>query len=481
MERQEPASISFLKSTFVTPFSIVVVILLQIWLKKSTVASILKSMTLIFGCYFVIYGTLILPFQEFIELNKFLSVDAFGDGKMAMRGLQGVYALLLTVNFWTSSLLYVTSELWGNIVLSLLFMTFANEVCRFKQAMRFIPLFYLFSNFGLLLSGISMLGFCYAQDNWPYQFNIYVINGIFILCGALCLLIYTIHYLLEKNILNKQVYTFQGENIKKKKAKSDLATGFAYMMKSKLLLQICFIVLAYNVSTNLIDSISKSAIKENAKALNLPVGSHVMRKQAINQIVIACCVITVMCSPMGRCISLFGWTLVSLITPFWAACCTVIVLMLSVYNTGTTKSNSLSLFNDMFADKKTYLQMEEYCGMAATSGLKIFKYAFFDIAKEAISMRICRADRAFYKSIYDGICGKLGKGGGSLIQNGINIISNSVDPRGGSQYYIIIIVVLVVLWFNAVRYLGIKYNESLANNCDIDVDIIGKKKKKIQL
>ncbi|KAM0674033.1 hypothetical protein GVAV_000018 [Gurleya vavrai] len=475
MERQEPASIGFLKSTFVTPFSIFVVIMLQKWLMVSSVSKILKKMTLIFGCYFIVYGTLILTFQELLEPNKFMSVDAFGDGKMAMRGLQGVYAFILTINFWTSSLLYVTSELWGNIVLSLLFMTYANEICRFKQAMRFIPMFIIGSNIGLFLSGLSMLMFCYLQDNAQYLINRFVINSIFIICGTFCIFIYFIHQNLEENIIKNAVYTYEGDNKKKEKPKMSFSEGFKFMMKSKLLLQICFIVLAYNISTNLIDAICKSAIKEHAKVKNLAVGSHVMRTQAINQIITALCVIFILCSPMSRCIQILSWTFVGFITPFWAASCTVLVLFLSIYNTGAFKTNQLGVFNAMFGDMNHYLTAEKLCGQAATSGLKIFKYAFFDIAKEAISMRICQSDRAFYKSIYDGICGKLGKGGGSIIQNGVILMSNAVDPRCGAQYYVVIIAVMVVLWLNAVRYLGNKYNDSVNNNCDIDVDIIGKK------
>lgn len=476
MERQETASINFLKSLFVTPFSILVVMLIQKWLTVASVARILKYVTLIFGVYFCVYGVIILTFQEQLEFNKFLSIDAFGDGKMAVRGLHNVYSFILTINFWTSSLLYVSSELWGNIVLSLLFLSFANEVCPFKQSIRFIPLFYIGSNFGLFLSGLSMLGFCYIQDNAPYWINSLVINFIFCFSGFLCLCIFYIQTRLENKILCKPLYTIAGEQKRKSKPKTTYVEGLKYMIRSYLLLQICFIVFAYNVCTNLIDGICKSAIKEHAKMKNLSIGSHVMRTQAINQIAVSTIVVLILCSPMARCIQIIGWTAVGFITPVWSIACTFFVLIVAAYNTGCTKTNHLKFVSTMFGDNDPWITYEMRAGQVATNGMKIMKYAFFDLAKEAISMRISKDDRAFFKSIYDGICGKLGKSSGGVIQTILNSLTDSVDVRNGAQYFVIIIALISVFWVYSVKYLGNKYNESVNNNCDIDIDLMGKKK-----
>ncbi|KAM0688284.1 hypothetical protein COBT_000460 [Conglomerata obtusa] len=475
MERQETASISFLKTLFVSPFSIACIFAIQKWLMVAKVQTILKTTTLIFGVYFVIYGLCVLPFQEFLEPNKFLSIDMFADGRMAIRGLQPMYALLLTGNFYTSSLLYITSELWGNIILSLLFMSFANDVCPFKQSIRFVPLFYIASNVGLMLSGATLLGFVKMAKTLPFFWNRFVINCIFCVCGLLCLAIYAIQVNLERTVLNKPIFTVQTFVEKKKKVKLSYGEGLAYMAKSKLLLQISFIVLAYNICTNLVDVICKSAIKVYALSKNEPIGSSVMQTQAENQIYVAAVVILVLCSPCARSIQIVGWTAVGLATPIWSLVCTGLVLSLAVYNTSASNTNQLAFINNIWGGNDQLLKLEKIAGQIATNGLKIFKYAFFDLAKEAISMRIDKADRPMFKSVYDGICGKLGKSIGGGTQIALGALSNSNDHRCMAQYFIIIIIVIVLFWFNSVRYLGKKYNESINNNCNIDVDLIGKK------
>lgn len=476
MERQVPASIAFLKTFLVTPCSIVAVIIIQKFLGVTSVSKILKIATLIFGGYFLVYALVLLPFQEKIEFDIYWTMDVFGEGKYSMRGLQVVMALMLAVNFWTSSLLYLSAELWGNLVLSLLFMSYSNDICPFKQSLRFVPLFYIFSNFGLFLSGCTMLLFSYINDSAPYKVNKWVINIIFLIGGAVCMLIFLIQRNLENSVLIKPIYIIESTQTKKKsKKKVSFGEGFKYMMKSRLLLQLCFIVLSYNICTNLVDTTYKAALKKAAETDNKAVGGHVMRQQAYNQMGIATLVIGLLTTPFSRCVQIFGWTIVGFITPIWAAITTLFVFGITAFNTATEGKNALGFLNDWFKGYSSNVWIEEKAGMISTIGMKCAKYAFFDIAKEAISMRIPQTDRATFKGIYDGICGKLGKSGGSVITMVLCGISNATDLRAAAQYCFFIVLIFSIFWINAVKYLGGKYNASIQNNVDIDLDMSGKK------
>merc|ERR1719163_2628017 len=54
---------------------------------------------------------------------------------------------------WTFTLFYLFAELWGSVVLSLLFWGFANQVCSVAEAKKFYPLFGMFANVALVVSG----------------------------------------------------------------------------------------------------------------------------------------------------------------------------------------------------------------------------------------------------------------------------------------------------------------------------------------
>lgn len=479
IERLEPASIVFLKSFFVTPVSIFAVVGLQYWFTKSRVTNVLRGMVYIFGGYFIFYAVIVLPFQEKIEFNPYGTIDSFGDGKFAFRGLQPLYALLLVFNFWTSSLFYITAELWGNLVLSLLFMSYSNDVLTFKQSLRFVPIFYIGSNIGLFFSGLTILLFCWVQDNYDYTVNRLIINAIFLLCGLLCAIIIVLHRVLETSVLKKPIFIKDTEvKKKKKKVKIGFVEGIKRMAQSKLLIQICFIVVAYNICTNLVDTVFKSTMKIASVKGNQAAGSFVMKKQAQNQIMIASIVIIILTTPFSQCLQKLGWFVVGAITPTFTATLAFFFLGLALYNTATDGKNHMSLFNSLFIGKTNRSDLECYAGQIAVTTFKVTKYAFFDIAKEAISMRFDKENRPGYKAIYDGICGKLGKSGGGYLVMMLFMVTNSLDIRESAQYIFILLLIMSAIWLYSVKYLSGKYNESVQNNCEIDLDFFKKKSAK---
>lgn len=57
------------------------------------------------------------------------------------------------VRNWTYCLFYVMAELWGSVVVSVLFWGFANQICEVDEAKQFYPLFGLGANVALIFSG----------------------------------------------------------------------------------------------------------------------------------------------------------------------------------------------------------------------------------------------------------------------------------------------------------------------------------------
>jgi AAA family ATP:ADP antiporter len=55
---------------------------------------------------------------------------------------------------WIIVLVFIFGEMYGTVVLSLLFWGFANEICTVHEAKRFYPLINLIANVALVLLGI---------------------------------------------------------------------------------------------------------------------------------------------------------------------------------------------------------------------------------------------------------------------------------------------------------------------------------------
>ena len=57
------------------------------------------------------------------------------------------------VEHWTFSLFFCSAELWGSVVISVLFWSLANEVCSVEEARAVYPLMGVAANVALVLAG----------------------------------------------------------------------------------------------------------------------------------------------------------------------------------------------------------------------------------------------------------------------------------------------------------------------------------------
>ncbi len=67
---------------------------------------------------------------------------------------------------WTYCLFYVMAELWGSVVVSVLFWGFANQITTVEEASQFYPLFGLGANVALIFSGQAVKYFSLVSDMW---------------------------------------------------------------------------------------------------------------------------------------------------------------------------------------------------------------------------------------------------------------------------------------------------------------------------
>jgi AAA family ATP:ADP antiporter len=94
-------------------------------------------------------------------------------------------------------LFYVMAELWGSVALSLLFWTFANDIIKVEESMRFYALFGVGANLALVAvkfvnQAIHLLERQLVRlrpmENWTAYVTL--LMAVVVLCIALVMLIY---------------------------------------------------------------------------------------------------------------------------------------------------------------------------------------------------------------------------------------------------------------------------------------------------
>ena len=250
-------SLSFLKLYGVTPFAIIFMI---IFVKLANVLSrerLFYTVLAPFLVFFGIFGFILYPNRELFHMSL-----------ATMQGLQAdfpnLYWFIPVIGNWSFSLFYILSELWGSVVLSMLFWQFANQITKIVEAKRFYGLFGMIGNIGLLLSGPTIMASATFAKTLPkdidaFGVNLKILTSAVVIAGILVMVTYR---WMNKNVLtDPSLYTPDEVTQKKSKPKLSLGQSFAYIMKNPYLGMIAIIVLSYGVAINLVEGVWKGQIK----------------------------------------------------------------------------------------------------------------------------------------------------------------------------------------------------------------------------
>jgi ATP:ADP antiporter, AAA family len=365
-----------------------------------------------FLLFFGLYPYFIYPFVGTLHM----SLDTIHSYQQAYPSIKWIVPL---AGNWTYTLFYILSELWGSAIVSLLFWQFANSITPVKEARRFYGMFGFLGNFGLLLSGptiiyishsIHSMGLSRAESTGmmlQYLMMFVIISGIVLL---------STFYWMNRYVLTDTRYydpEAMGET-KKKKAKLSMMESFKYILRSPYLGLIAILVLAYGISINLFEGIWKGQI-----AIAYPTEVEYNRVMGgLSTVTGGMAVILMLVG--SNLLRRFSWRTCALITP-------VILITGSLLFFGVIYYNNSLLPEGMKivdAIKEEIISKELIVfavglGVLINAFAKAVKYSLFDPTKEMAYIPLDPELKVKGKAAVDVIGGRGGKSAGSYIQMGL--------------------------------------------------------------
>merc|ERR1719478_647220 len=170
------------------------------------------------------------------------------------------------IRLWTFSLFYLMAELWGSVVLSLLFWSFANQVCSVAEAKKFYPLFGMFANVALVVSGNFVTYIAEMRKSMPAEEGVdpWQMSLVYLMSGCLVsggFLIAAFAYM-QRCVVNDPNLV-EEKQTKKAKSKSSMSMGesLKYLANSPYILDLGVLVIGYGMAINLIEGTWKSRLK----------------------------------------------------------------------------------------------------------------------------------------------------------------------------------------------------------------------------
>jgi AAA family ATP:ADP antiporter len=285
-----------------------------------------------------------------------------------------VFESYLPLKYYMLSLFYIVAELWGALMLTLLFWRLCNDTITSGDAKTLYPIFALIGNFGLVASGLVQK----CLSSHPL-----LVLGVVLLAIGWCAICYW--------GINKNLDVSLTEANRKQKTKLNLKESVKVLWKSSIVKLVAIVVLSYGVTINLFELIWKSYMK-----LAFPSVSAYLNSMGSLQLFSGIASICFMASAPFF-LKKFSWRTCALFTPLSIFCLAGSFFICTFLN----MTPSFILFVASF-------------GLCQESLSKGIKYAFFDPTKESCFIGASNEVKAKGKAAADMLGGRLGKCSGSI-------------------------------------------------------------------
>lgn len=429
-----PETILFLKTWGVAPCA---VLFLLAYAKLSNILSkekLFYAAILPFLAFFTLFVVVLYPNRDALHPN------ASADYLQSFLPI-GLHGLVSCYRNWTYSVFYILSELWGSAVLSLMFWGFANEITKVTESKRFYTLFGLGANVAMLFSGPAIVYVSDIRKNLPadvdaWQMSLNYLMTMVVIAGFSTVAIY---WWINRNVLTDPRFYDPTEEKKSKKEKPKMGVmeSFVYLAKSKYILSIAILVIAYGICINLVEVTWKGQIKlqyPNPNDYSAFMGKFSFLTGATT---------IIMLFVGGFIIRKKGWGVAAMITPV------VLLVTGGLFFSFVIFRDNLVGYIAMIGT--TPVMLAVIFGMLQNIMSKSTKYSLFDPTKEMSYIPLDQESKVKGKAAIDVVGARLGKSGGAFIQQALVIMLGTVAAI--TPYIAIIMGVIILAWLVAVRSL----------------------------
>ncbi len=392
-----------------------------------------------FAIFFALFAFVLFPNAENIHPNLDYLIESYPRFKY----------MIIMVSNWSFSLYYILSELWGSVMLTLMFWQLANQVTLIPEAKRFYPMFGFAGQAGLIGAGFLMTLFTQYSAGWGQSLN-YIAISILLSCAALSICMTVLSGIVGVDTINGKISMASKSPKEKVKIKMGFIESLKYIMSSKYIGLIAMLVICYGISINLVEGIWKGSVK-----LIHPDASAFAKYMGEVQIYTGIMTATAMlCGAFV--LRLIRWKTAAILTPLMILVTGIGFFLFIVFKGG------LSSFIETFGISAMFLAA--FFGSLQNVLSKATKYAFFDPTKEMSYIPLDEDLKAKGKAAADVVGGRLGKSGGAFIQWFFLqiVFIGSASLIDLAPYFFGIFLVVMVMWIFAVNALSEEFTKKSA-------------------
>jgi ATP:ADP antiporter, AAA family len=435
-------SINYIKLWVVLPLSVLFVIIYNKMSNSLSRTNLFNFTVLPFLLFFGLFGFYWYPNRATI-LPEPAAIEAM------MVGLPSFLTYFVHIyGQWILALFYALAELWGSIIVSVLFWQFANTITRVFEAKRYYALFGFIGNFGLIASGevLKQLSKVTGENGVdPFEASLQYITIAFLAFGFFFMYL---HHWTNKNVMSDpRLFDPAEKKAQKQKLKLGFMESVKVVLSSRYLWMIFLIIMGYGISINLVEVTWK-------KMLGIQFATKTEYTAFMGQFsqytgIVAICVMLI----GQNILRVLGWRKAALVTPVMILITGGIFYVVALNRDAIT---AMALFAAVISNP---VMLAIWIGQIQNILSKSTKYALFDSTKEMAYIPLDDELKIKGKAAVDVLGGRFSKAGGSLIQIFLLTVLgiSATDPEGQlkiAPYLFIFLLIIVIAWIYAVNSLS---------------------------
>lgn len=369
-----------------------------------------------FIIFFFLYGFFLYPNREFLALHK--SADCLA----SLLGAERTHWVFV-YRYWMDSLFFLMAELWGGVVIGLLFWGFANQINTMKEASRFYTLISASGHVGVIAAG-PLIWQC-AQSH--FTFTIQYLMSFVILAGCFVLLTY---WWVNRHVVMTEIV------IKDEKPKISLKQSLLHIISSPSLGFIALMLIGYSISVNMVEVVWKATLK-----IKYPNANEYEAFMGIVSFLIGCVSLPLAFFVGGNVIRRLGWYIGAQITPIVLAFFSFLFLTCFFLN-----------FHFLFVSAGA-LFLLVVLGAMHNIACKSMKYCLFDPTKEMAYITLSDEEKVKGKAAVDVVAARFGKSGSSWVQLLLIELVGAGSILNIVPYITPLVLIVISLWMLSVNLL----------------------------
>lgn len=377
-----------------------------------------------FLAFFLLYGFFLYPNRDWLcphETSDWL-VSIIGKNREHW---------IAVYRYWMDSCFFLFAELWGGVVIALLFWGFANQISTVHEASRFYTLFSAGGHVGMISSGPLIYYFANHFSNEEFGLTLKCLMAIAFAIG--CVIIYC-YWWIDRNFVSKDTQVVQTT-----KLKLSLRESLATVVSSPYLGCIAIMVIGYSLSVNMVEVSWKALLK-----MKYPIPKDYQAFMGIISSITGCVSLFLALFVGGNVIRKFGWHFGAQLTPLVLGVCT-----LGFFGYYYLSTNLIS--------EKTLLVIV-IIGAVHSVACKSMKYCLFDPTKEMAYIPLDEEFKVKGKAAVDVVASRFGKSGSSWIQAALIEFAGVGSVLQIAPYLTPFAIIAVVSWMFSAYALKSKFN-----------------------